>query len=63
MNANQIVSSWLNGTDSAGMANPAGPLFADGQLTAQSAGDGAASILMTRPIFCDVSTSTGTCFG
>lgn len=63
LSADQIVSSWLAGSDVvAGMENPAGSMYVGG-LAAPAAEDGTLDILQTKPIFCDISTSSGSCFG
>jgi hypothetical protein len=61
LSADQIVSSWLAGSDVvAGMANPAGSVLVGGLASANGA-EGRTGILQTMPIYCDVSVSTGTC--
>lgn len=63
-NADHIVASWLEGSDSeAGLANPAGPLYAGGVEPQKAGTEGTAGALQTKPIFCDISTITNTCFG
>lgn len=64
LSAEQIVSSWLEGSDTeAGMASPAGPMLVGGLAAADTVDDGVASILATKGVLCDISVPSGTCFG
>lgn len=64
LNANQIVSAWLEGSDIvAGMENPAGSMLVGSQAAPSEPGESSHPVLETRPIYCDVSVISNTCFG
>lgn len=56
MHADQIISSWLSGSESAnGFDNPAGPLYSEGKAATESAMASPEMALMTNCSACTAS--------